>query len=156
LEAARELTAPELRHTIAFRKAAFGVHDYSGVNPDLLRWKRAFEKVIGDEKEGYCWPLYCIELSNDWCSFVHFTRVYDLRRCEWEVISALAAETARRCEVQLVWGGSGRVYHPSVWQVAAGDVSLGVTDLAAERDMLSREADEAFANAVALTRARCS
>jgi hypothetical protein len=118
--AARELMAPELR-TLAFRKVAYGVHDYSGVEPELLRWKREFERALADN--GF--PFYCLEMAPDWCSYVHVSRVYDLRRCEWEVLAALARDAARKVQAKMVWGGDFRVYHPSFW-LLRGSLARGV------------------------------
>lgn len=111
VDAARELTRPELRRSLAFRCAAYGRHEYSLVRAELLEWKRGFEKELSRSE----FPLYCLELGADFASYVHFTRLYDLRRCEWSVIYHLGAEVARRLGVEMVWGGHCEVFHPAFW-----------------------------------------
>lgn len=95
--AAKLLFAPELVRSVAFRRLAYGVHDYGGVDRRLLDWKKGFERELAK----HFFPLYCHGLDVNSACYVHFSRGLDVSAAEWEIIRALGGEVARRLGVPI-------------------------------------------------------
>lgn len=122
VDSSRGLVDPGTVNSSAFRKLAMGVHDYSGVHPELLRFKRALERELW---KAQCFPFLCIYLGQDYLRYVHYPKRYDLFIAEWEVVGGIAAEIAIALDVPILWGGDrrGETFEPSLWEL--GDVGDG-------------------------------
>lgn len=50
--------------------------------------------------------------------FVHFQRMWQLTRKEWEIIGLIGKEVARRKNIKITWGGDWRFWDPAHWELA--------------------------------------
>lgn len=105
-----------------FRKRALGSLDYSGVNPDLLRFKKAFDRQLW---QYHCFPVLCLYLGTDYARYVHYPRAYDLCAWEWKVIAGVGFEVAAALDVPVTWGGDleGENFEPSLWSLSLPDLA---------------------------------
>jgi hypothetical protein len=95
-DAYKRLVSTEVRHTLGFRRAAFGVHFYEGVHPDVRAFKRAFEKVLGEVGIA----AYAVDLRQLGVMF-DFFRAEPMTPVEWNILCDLADPIIRRLELGL-------------------------------------------------------
>lgn len=111
VEAARLLVAPQVVHSLAFRRAAMGRLSHEGVMPELLGWKRSFERRLW----GAGLPFYFVGLASNWARLDLFPG-RELAREEWLIAGMAGLDVARVVDLpQLVWGGHLERYAPWLW-----------------------------------------
>lgn len=93
--------------SIGYRRIESGALSLDGCAPDLLRFKRAFER----DYRNYGIPLYAVCIGERYVRYIHYVRGVDLQQCEWDIIVGLACEAMRRIGVELLWMPDD----PSLW-----------------------------------------
>lgn len=108
--AAQALVAPEVIRSVAFRKLATGALSFDGAHPELLAFKRAFERTAWSA--GF--PVFASTLERREIVYRRFPLERALNELELKLVLALGEMVSWQVDVPIL--GRAEVDHV-VWQL---------------------------------------
>lgn len=92
----QSLVRPDIVQSLAFRKAAMGVHCYDDISERVLTLKRAVEKRAWAEMI----PLYCVELLSDAVCYAVYPD-NEMWPTQWAFIGSMGEAVASSLQIRV-------------------------------------------------------
>lgn len=82
---------------MVFRRRATGSMDYTGIPPEVLKWKAKFEERLWAD----FWPFLCVKLAVTRVEYHYYSGHKLVTDFQWKLVEAHAREAARLTKVRM-------------------------------------------------------